>query len=111
MAKGSKGMPGNMQGMLQQAQKMQAAIQQAQEETRLYEADGTSGGGMVKVKVNGDKRIMSLEISPEVIDPNDSEVLAEMIIAAINNALEEVQQKIDAKLNEVTGGMNIPGLF
>ena len=113
MSKGFKGggMPGNMQGMMQQVQKMQEALMKAQEEAKDATAEGTAGGGMVKATCNGKFEVVSLEIEKEVINPDDSEMLQDLIMAAINGAMTKVQEETKEKLAAATGGMNIPGLF
>lgn len=110
MAKGFGGMPGNMQAMMKQAQKMQQDLLKAQQAAELLTSEGSAGGGMVKVIVNGKNEIESLEIQKEAVDPEDVEMLQDMIVAACNQALQDVQEQSKAAINKVTGGMNIPGL-
>ena len=109
MAKGFK-MPGNMQQVMRQAQKLQQDLARVQEETKAFEEEAASGGGMVKVRVNGRNRVVSVEISRDVVDPNDIEMLQDLILAAANEALNKVQEKANKALEGVTGGINIPGL-
>jgi hypothetical protein len=111
MAKGFKGMPGNMQGMLKQAQKMQADLQKVQEEAKELVAEGSSGGGMVKVEANGKHEVVSVIIDKQCVDPEDVEMLQDLIKAATNEAMRSVSEKVEEKMGQVTGGMNLPGLF
>jgi len=110
--KGFKGFPGgaNMQGLLQQAQKMQKDMARAQEEAEAYECEGSAGGGAVKVRVNGKYEMVSVEIKPEVVDPSDVEMLQDTIRIAANEALSKIKDNTQQKLASVTGGLNIPGL-
>lgn len=111
MSKGFGGIPGNMQGLMKQAQKMQEQLQKAQEEAASIICEGTSGGGMVKVSANGDNRLVAVEIEKEVVDPNDVEMLEDLILAASNEALKKAQDEVKEKMQKATGGLNIPGLF
>ena len=108
MAKGRPG--GSLDKLMKQAQKMQTNLQKAQEVARTFKADGTSGGGAVKVVATGENLIESIIISKDAVDPNDVEILQEMILAATNEALKTVQVKVEDELAKVTGGLNIPGL-
>ena len=110
MAKGFGGFPGNMQGLMKQAQKMQEDIKKAQEKSEQLTAEAQSGGGMVKVVVNGKNRLMELHIEKEVINPDDAEMLQDLIIAAVNEGMSKVQDAQKAELAKITGGLNIPGL-
>ncbi len=100
----------NMQKMMKQAQKMQAQLMKAQEEMNTKEIEGTSGGGMVKVLINGANELQSIKLDPEAVDPDDVEMLEDLIIAAFTNAQEQVKQLNDSAYGSITGGMNIPGL-
>lgn len=111
MAKGFGGIPGNMQAMLKQAQKMQQELQQAQEEAKSITAEGSAGGGMVKVVANGDNQIVSITIEKEVVDPEDIDMLQDLVVAACNEALKRVQDSVQAEIAKITGGMNIPGMM
>lgn len=110
MAKGFGGMPGNMQEMLKQAQKMQQDLIRAQEEAALLTAEGSSGGGMVTISANGKNEILSVSIEKEAVDPNDVEMLQDLIMAASNEALRNVQAQVKEKIGKVTGGMSLPGM-
>lgn len=110
MAKGFPGMPGNMQGLLKQAQKMQEDLLKAQEKSAQLTAEAQSGGGMVKVVVNGKNRLVSLSIEREVVNPDDVEMLQDLIVAAVNEGFSKVQEAQKEEINKITGGMPIPGL-
>ena len=101
----------NMQQIARQAQKMQEAMEVASEELEAKEYSATSGGNAVKVTVNGKPELKSIEIQPEVIDPEDSEMLADLIIAAANEALRAASEDKEQTMSELSGGLNIPGLF
>lgn len=108
MAKG--GLPGNMQALMKQAQQMQQKLLDAQERADEYEEEGTSGGGMVKVVANGKNQVVSLAIEKDVVDPEDVDMLQDLIIAATNEALRKVGEKVKTELGKITGGMNLPGM-
>jgi nucleoid-associated protein EbfC len=110
MAKGFGGMPGNMQSILKEAQKMQDKIRQAQEQLKEYEHEAQAGGGSVRVKLNGKYQVISLFISPEVISSQDQEMLQDLITAAFNEAVVGVQQHAESEMGKIAGGLNIPGL-
>ncbi|OYD06307.1 YbaB/EbfC family nucleoid-associated protein [Paludifilum halophilum] len=101
----------NMNQMMKQMKKMQAQMAKAQEELADKEVEGTAGGGVVKVKMNGQKEVLALEIAPEAVDPEDVEMLQDMVTAAFNEAMKKVDDLVAKDLGKVTGGMNIPGLF
>jgi DNA-binding YbaB/EbfC family protein len=105
----SKGM--NPQAMLKQAQKMQAKMQAIQDQASLETVEATAGGGMVTATVYGDLKLKSIAIAPEAIDPDDIDMLQDMIVAAVNQGIEDAQAMVNQKMSTVTGGMNIPGLF
>ena len=109
--KGMGGGPGNMQAMLRQAQKMQDEAQRVQAELEETEYSATAGGGAVSATVNGKHDLVSLTISPDVVDPEDAEMLADLVMAAVNEANRAASKDAEAKMGSVTGGMNIPGLF
>ena len=100
-----------MQDLMKQAQKMQQDLAKAQEELANKVVEGTSGGGMVTVKMNGKNQVLSLKIDKEVVDPEDMEMLEDLIIAAINEAQEKVAQTSQNELGKLTGGIKIPGMF
>ena len=99
----------NMQQMLKQVQKMQADMVAAQEALKDEEVEATSGGGMVTVKVSGDQVVKSITISPEAVDPDDVEMLADMVLAAVNEGLRKSQDLAAEKLGAATGGLAGPG--
>ena len=112
MARGGfPGMGGNMQQLARQAQKLQQQMLKVQEEVEAREFTASAGGGMVSVKVNGKKEILGLEIKPEAVDPDDIEMLQDMILAAANEALREAGETVEREMGKLTGGMCIPGLF
>lgn len=100
----------NMNKMMKEARKVQEQIVQMQEELRQREMVVTSGGGAVTVRVNGKQEILSLKIAPEAVDPDDVEMLEDMIIAAVNEAVKQSQDMVSAEMAKITGGFNIPGL-
>jgi len=100
-----------MGNMMKQAQKLQAKMLQMQEEAALETVEATSGGGMVKVTVNGKQQILSITIEKEVVDPEDTEMLQDLVLAAVNEALAKSQEMMAEKMSKLTGGMNIPGLM
>ena len=104
-------MPGNMNNLLKQAQKMQENMQKMQEELQAKELEASVGGGAVTVKVNGKKEVLDITIKPEVVDPDDIEMLQDLVLSAINQALKSVDDMQASQMSKVTGGMNIPGLF
>jgi len=103
----------NLNQLLKQAQKMQENLAKVQEELANITVEGTAGGGMVKVVANCQNQIISVTIEPEVIDPEDKEMLEELIVAAVNQALENAQKRSQEEMSKVTGGMlgNLPGGF
>ncbi len=115
MAKGGfpRGMGGgaNMNQMLKQAQKMQEQMVKMQEEleTKTYEA--SSGGGAVTVKINGKKELLEINLTEAVVDPDDIEMLQDLIIAAVNEGMRKASETSENELGKLTGGLNIPGLF
>ncbi|NMC63372.1 MAG: YbaB/EbfC family nucleoid-associated protein [SAR324 cluster bacterium] len=110
MAKGFPGIPGNMQGLLKQAQKMQEDLKKAQEKAEQLTVEAQAGGGMVRVVVNGKNRVLSLSIEKEVVNPDDIEMLQDLVIAAINEGMAKVQEAQKSEINKITGGISIPGL-
>ena len=107
----SAGKAGNMQKQLAQVQAMQARMQEAQEAIEAKEIETSAGGGAVSVKVNGKKELLEIVLKPEVVDPDDIEMLQDLIIAAVNEAMRQVDEISEAEMGKVTGGINIPGLF
>lgn len=101
----------NMQGLMKQAQKMQEKIQKAQEELKDKTVEATVGGGMVKVVVNGAQELVSIEIDKEAVDPEDVETLQDLVLSAVNTGLKKSQEMVQSEMGDITGGMNIPGMF
>lgn len=102
---------GNMNAMMKQAQKMQMELARAQEEIQDMTFEASAGGGMVKAVAKGDNTLVSLTIDPEAVDPEDVEMLQDMIAAAVNEALRGVADLSSQRINAATGGMNIPSLM
>ena len=100
----------NMQQMMRQAQKMQKELAKAQDEAATMTAEGTAGGGMVSAVARGDMTIESVTIDPEAVDPEDVEMLQDMVCAAVNEAIRNVNEMTAQRLNAVTGGMGLPGM-
>jgi nucleoid-associated protein EbfC len=100
----------NMQQMLQQVQKMQEDMQSAQEELKSEVVEASAGGGMVTVKVGGDLEVKEVKIDPSAVDPEDVEILADMVLAAVNEGLRMAQELAARKLGGATGGMDLGGL-
>ena len=109
--KGMGGGPQNMQAMLRQAQKMQEDMAAKQEELDAREYDISAGGGVVNVKINGKKEILSIDLKPEIVDPDDIETLSDILVAAVNEAIKRVEDTNSEELGKITGPMNMPGLF
>jgi|TARA_B110000263_G_scaffold232702_1_gene228969 DNA-binding YbaB/EbfC family protein len=97
--------------MLKQAQQMQARMAKIQEELAETRTEATAGGGVVKVTILGGSRVEEIEIAPEVVDPEDIEMLQDLIMVAVNEAMDTAQADASEKMSAITGGMNIPGLF
>jgi len=98
----------DMNQMMRQARKMQAELAKAQEEVALLTAEASAGGGVVKVVACGDHTIQSITIDPSAVDPEDVEMLQDLVLAAVNDALDQVSELANARLGAVTGGMNLP---
>jgi DNA-binding YbaB/EbfC family protein len=105
------GGPQNMQAMLRQAQKMQEDMATLQADLDAREYDVSAGGGMVKVRINGKKEILSIDIKPDIVDPDDIETLSDILVAAVNQAITLVESTNADEMGKITGGMNMPGLF
>jgi hypothetical protein len=115
MSKGKRmpgGMPGgNMNNMMKQVQKMQQQMAEVQKELEEKEVEATAGGGAVTAVVNGKKELLRIQISPEVVDPEDVEMLQDLIVAAINEASKKAEEMTEKEMSKVTGGLNLPGMF
>lgn len=101
----------NMGSMLQRAQKMQADMAAAQAEVEAAEVEAAAGGGAVTVRVNGAKQVLSVKISPDAVDPDDIEMLEDLITAAVNEAMGKADEIMKQKMGGITGGMDLGGLF
>ena len=104
------GMP-NMNNMIKQAQKMQAEMEKMQAEMEDAKYEATAGGGVVAVTVSGKKELLSVKISPEACDPEDVEMLEDLVLVAVNDAMKKADEASASQMGKITGGMNIPGLF
>ena len=109
--KGMGGGPQNMQAMLRQAQKMQEDMAALQEDLDAREYEIKAGGGMVAVKINGKKEVLSIDIQPEIVDPDDIETLSDILVAAVNEAIKRVETTNSEEMDKITRGMNMPGMF
>nr|WP_106782114.1 YbaB/EbfC family nucleoid-associated protein [Lysinibacillus timonensis] len=99
---------GNMQGMMKKMQKMQKEMMQAQEELNAREFEGTAGGGMVKVTLNGQREVLGVNLDPSVVDPEDVEMLQDLIVVAVNDALKKVEETTASTMGKFTQGLNLP---
>ena len=111
LPKGMGGGPQNMNAMIKQAQKMQEDMEALQAELDEREYDISAGGGVVNVKINGKKEILSIDIKPEIVDPDDIETLSDILVAAVNEAIKRVEDTNSAEMSKVTGNMSMPRLF
>jgi|SRR5665647_137734 DNA-binding YbaB/EbfC family protein len=103
-------MGSNMNQMMKQAKKMQEEMAKTQAELQERIVEGSAGGGAVMAKVNGKQLILEIKIKPEVVDPDDVEMLEDLIMAAINDAIKQSQDMVSTEMAKITGGLNIPGL-
>ena len=97
--------------IMKQAQMMQKKMGQMQQEMEAQQVEATAGGGMVTAVVNGRQKLLSLTIDPQVVDAEDVEMLQDLVVAAVNEAINKSQEMMQAEMSKLTGGMNIPGLF
>lgn len=111
LPQGFGGGPSNMQGVLKQAQKMQERMAELQADLDQREYDFTVGGGMITIKMNGKKEMQRIEIKPEVVDPDDIEMLQDLIVAGVNEAISSIEKTNSDEMSKVTGNLNIPGMF
>ena len=109
--KGMGGGPGNMQAMLRQAQKMQEDMARTQQELEEKTYTATAGGGAVSATVDGKHQLTALTIQPEVVDPDDAEMLADLVMAAVNEAVRKAAKDAEDEMGKITGGMSLPGMF
>ena len=101
----------NMNSMIKQAQKMQEEMEKAQEEIKAKEYSTTVGGGVVEITMTGDKVLKAITLKPEIVDPEDIETLQDLIVSGVNEVLRQVETETEEKMNAISGGLNIPGLF
>ena len=111
LPQGYGGGASNMQGMLKQAQKMQAQIAQVQAELEEKEHTVSGGGGAVQVVMTGKKELKALTIKPEVVDPEDIEMLQDLVISAVNEVIREIEDESAKEMEKISGGLSVPGLF
>lgn len=105
-----KGMP-NMGNLLKKAQQLQEKMAKVQEELSEKTVETSAGGGMVTVVANGKQEIVSIKIDPEVVDQEDIEMLEDLVLAAVNDALDQAKQMVNEEMTKLTGGINVPGLM
>ena len=108
---GMKGGPSNMNQMIKQAQKMQEDITALQADLEQREFTASVGGGAVEIKINGKRNVLDLKIKPEVVDPEDVEMLQDLIMSAFNEAVKTLDETSETEMSKVTGGVSFPGLF
>lgn len=101
------GMPGNMNNLMKQAQKMQRQMEEMQKDLGTKQVEATAGGGAVKAVVNGRKELLSLTLTPEVVDPDDIEMLQDLVVAAVNEALRSADNMVNTQMGAITGGLNL----
>jgi DNA-binding protein, YbaB/EbfC family len=101
----------NMQHMMKQVKKMQEQMLKAQEQLGTKTIEGSAGGGVVTVQVNGHKQVLSINIKPEAVDPEDIEMLQDLVMTAVNDALAKAEELANEDMSKYTGGLKIPGLF
>jgi len=102
---------GNMNKMMKQVQQMQAQMAKLQEELGERQVETTVGGGAIQVAANGKMEIVCLKIKPDVVDLEDIEMLEDMVVAAVNEALRKAQEMVNSEMAKITGGIKVPGLF
>ena len=108
---GMGGGPQNINAMIKQAQKMQEDMAAKQEELDSREYEISAGGGVVGVKINGKREILSIDIKPEIVDPDDIETLSDILVAAVNEAIKRVNDTNESEMQKITGNMGMPGMF
>ncbi|NLO83189.1 MAG: YbaB/EbfC family nucleoid-associated protein [Clostridiales bacterium] len=102
---------GNMNQLMKQAKKMQEQMAKLQGELEQKTIEASAGGGVVTVVANGKKEVVDIKIAPEAVDPDDIEMLQDLIMAAVNEALRQAEEMVQNEMNKITGGLSIPGLF
>ncbi len=103
--------PGSQKDMLRQVQKMQQDMEAKQAELEAKEYDIAAGGGVCKIKINGKKEILSIELDPMIVDPEDLETLQDILVAGVNEAIKRVEETTASEMSKITGNLNLPGLF
>lgn len=111
LPQGFGGGPSNMQGMLKQAQKMQEDMAALQEELDAKEYEIKAGGGVVTVRINGKKEVLSIALDPAIVDPDDIETLTDILTAGVNQAIKTVEEENSKAMSSLTGSVSLPGLF
>ena len=102
---------GNMQGMMKKVQKMQKEMKKLQEDLKKRTVEATVGGGVLTIVMNGEKNVESVQIDPSIIDPEDAEMLEDLMVAAVNEANKKVDDMMAQEMSKITGGMHLPGMF
>ncbi len=102
--------PSNMQGLMKQAQKMQEDMAALREELDAREYEIKAGGGVVTVKINGKLEVLSIEMDPDIVDPDDVETLSDILVAGVNEAIKRVNETNESEMNKITGALNMPGM-
>ena len=102
---------GNINNLMKQAQAMQKQMEEMQKEVEAAEFEASVGGGAISVRVNGKKEVLGINIKPEVVDPDDVEMLEDLVLSAVNEALRKADEETANKMGKLTGGLKMPGLF
>lgn len=108
---GNLGGMGQMGNIMKQAQKAMEQVQKAQDELAQARVEGTAGGGMVRVEANGQGQVENITIDPQVVDPDDVEMLQDLVVSAVRDAIQKAEQMKEERMKTVTGGMGLPNLF
>ena len=103
--------PSSQKDMLRQVQKMQQDMEEMQEQLNAREYEISAGGGVCRIVITGEKQIKSIELKPEIVDPDDLETLQDILVAGVNEAIKRVEENQSAEMSKLTGGLNLPGLF
>ena len=111
LPQGYGGGPGNIQQMLKQAQQAQQKMEETQAQIEAEEFTAQAGGGMVSVVMTGKKELKNVTIAPEAVDPEDVEMLQDMVVAAVNEVIRQIDEKMTTEMQKVTGGLNVPSMF
>ena len=111
LPQGYGGGPQNMNAMIKQAQKMQENMAEKQAELNEREFKATVGGGMVEVAMTGSREMKNITLKPEIVDPEDIEMLQDLVVAAVNEVLKNIEETTNKEMEKITGGMNVPGMF